>query len=298
MKRISKLFFCIAVCLTGLELTGCDKIVSLKKRSRWNFIKQVSLTQNMASRSAGWYNEKFAVSVGCKGKMYVIDGENSDWKESENNAEPVCCIDITNEGTVWTFGKEGKVQVTRNLGETWESVPSCLPFENQTCIDFADCFVGLVSSDCNIALTQDGGETWQNFKCNDLKDRILCVSCLADGSGYALTKNFELHFTEDKGENWKTKKIDALKDIAKDGELAACDFNFEDEMNGKMVASIFNKDGTNAIFYLSTNNGGEIWNTELVEKKIEGTVTNVLMSKAKNYISFVDMKGNVKLYRR
>ena len=45
-----------------------------------------------------------------------------------------------------------------------------------------------------------------------------------------------------------------------------------------MVASIFNKDGTNAIFYLSTNNGGEIWNTELVEKKIEGTVTNVLMA--------------------
>ncbi len=280
----------LAVTLLTLSFFSCGK------SEKWNFVKKTTLAQDMRSHFAGWYDEDLGISVGYAGKSFFYSPETEEWKKAENSSLCRYCLDICDKKTAWSGGNGNHVRVTRDSGKTWQNVNDCKLGSTHRSIDFANCHVGLVATDFKIALTKDGGKTWEVLKNEKFNGKILSVSVLEDGSCYGITKGGDLIFTKNKGSSWTITPVKKLKKASGDGELIACDVNFEDVNTGEMAVSILGS--KTKIVHFTTKNGGKTWSSCIVDNTIDGIVTDVLMSKNKNYISIVDANKVMKLYKR
>jgi photosystem II stability/assembly factor-like uncharacterized protein len=122
------------------------------------------------------------------GKVYsTYDGGITIEPLNLSNSTTLTNVDFVNEGVGWVVGENNLLQQTLNGGLDWYDETSPLQAFALSGLSFASMSVGAISASSSIAVTLDGGDSWEVAQIPNAFIRD--IEMLNEYSGYATTVN-------------------------------------------------------------------------------------------------------------
>lgn len=266
------ILFGIATLGFGLVSCGTSSEKEDSKKAKWSEVKV--LEEADSCYAAGFYSKDFGIRVGYSGATSYTTDSGSNWVKGINKSKCRFGLDIINEKIAFSCGNDGNVRKTTDGGANWSAVADFGPSVPLQCrhMSFISENEGLIAGPKNLGFTQDGGNTWKEIKTlpSDIGD-ILSIYYMKSNYGFVVDSNNKLYITSDGGETWTTKDLkvnDINNEIVK---TITVDMHFDDEKNGE----IYYLDTNNKLKAITTTDGGDTWNNEVMpDKEGEGLYLN------------------------
>lgn len=260
-----------AICITtiGLCLYGCGSNSSnIYAKGNWEIAKTLEIKQK--NNIGGFYNENYGLTVGYSGTIYYTNDGGENWNKSNNSSFCRFGLYIVNDKVAYNCGNGRHVRKTTDGGVNWKAVTDFGDSEPNHCryLSFIDENTGWIGSPSKVAITKDGGNTWNDIKLPDGIGDILTIDLVNENSGYLIDSNENLYITKDGGQTWNSKKLNVNNMNNTVYYTNGSYLRFTDEKNGVLFYE--NKDN-GAVKCAYTKDGGDTWK----EKNMpEADVTN------------------------
>ena len=147
-------------------------------------------------------------------------------------------------------------------------------------------------------LSTDGGETWTEFPLPDDLEiaNIVAILLRSSKDGYLLYEGGDLYVTAEAGQDWEKISLplghhDEMKLEAMEGSTLGA-IRFSDSENGIVIVSIFGA-GDSKVIALTTKDGGQTWQEEIVSTKMGTTY----LTRDGVYLTIVSITGKITVFR-
>lgn len=285
-----------------IESTSED--VPSSEISVWSKVSDFSITH--ASNIAGFLNDQFGITVGYSGEVHYSNDAGQTWLEGENSSMCLFCLDIVDENIAWAGGNGDNVRITRDGGKTWTEVSDVALGTTHSNIDFVDDTTGWIATLSKLAATQDGGQTWTEMALPEDGASIAAICLRTAEDGYLLTPEGMLFTTSDGGTTWSGQDlgladyhiVNQKQEVALNkSNIAIADISFSDENNGSIVFTSILSEGGYATYVLTTTDGGQSWESELLSD-IGINPAKVFLSGDSNFLTLSDFTNNTVVMKR
>jgi photosystem II stability/assembly factor-like uncharacterized protein len=230
----------------------------------WEKILQCTISHSV--NSIGFFNNTSGMSVGYSGECHYTTDGGKTWPRAENQSYCLYGLQIFNEENAWSCGNNGMVRVTNDGGNTWQEKTNC-GFVSQF-ISFVDTKTGWVAGGRNLAITRDGGITWNRLPVPSGIHSINGMTLVTEQNGYLLDldQGGTVAVTRDGGQTWITQKVGIPGTTFTNVTGApTATMGFTDENHGMIVTCLLEQKIEAAFL---TADGGKTWNMEKVSIKI------------------------------
>lgn len=197
----------------------------------------------------------------------------------------------------WSVGNGRNVRLTTNGGKNWTAVTDYNANGIQSYASFCDDQTGLVGSAVKFGLTVDGGNTWTDVKLpkEGMTIASLFLSCAEQF--YVLSDEGVLYCTGDGGKTYTEIPLNlgdiGLYDLKGNkgklivGRSPVNTMSFTDDKHGIicMLALGENKQEGYKVYVLSTEDGGETWDADIVGAEFGFIPTNIYISRDGSYLT-------------
>lgn len=219
----------------------------------------LAFNMNHATDYAGFFNEKYGITVAAYGEVHYTYDSGKTWPRAENSSLCRFGLDIVDEKVAWHCGNGGHIRVSTDGAKTWQQVTS---YQISHMISFIDAKYGWTANTMSAGETVDGAQTWKDLKLSRGIAAIAAIRVVAPKSGYLLDSNGKLYFTRDGGASWGVQSLGLEKDVTLlDIERAkGAVIRFRDAMNGIIVCAV----SAGKVIAAITADGGKTWSLETV----------------------------------
>jgi photosystem II stability/assembly factor-like uncharacterized protein len=224
-------------------------------------------TYKHAVSYAGFMDGSFGITVGYAGEIHYTTDGGATWPMANNTSWCRFGLEIVDDQVAWHCGNGGHVRKSTDGGRTWKVVTDFGGNEPNHCrfLSFLDDTTGWAATPSQLAVTNDGGETWQEIALPDGIGLVTAIELLTPQTGYLLGSNGNLYVTTDGGQSWTVQALDFMKNafIAKmPSPLAA--MRFTDAKHGMVVLPRGNADDGFYLWSAYTEDGGQTWQEDQV----------------------------------
>lgn len=258
--------------------------------SKWELIidkSKISGNVNIAQ----FVNEKKGITVGYDGEIHYTEDGGKTWPKATNKSACRYGVSAIDENTAVSCGNNGEIRISNDSGKTW-SPAGTFSSKNYYC-SFTDSKNGWVASSCNLAVTTDGGKTYNEIPLSKGINSISTIFLNKLGTGYLLNNEGKLFSTKDSGKSWSELGIlpsDGKLNILS-GTMQQAAINFSDEKHGLIF--IVTKDGSHNL--LRSEDGGINWKKEVLPESTSPYA--VTISPDSNYLTFTWGSGAVSVLK-
>ncbi len=173
----------------------------VKLGSSWKVIEELKYT--FPVYAMGFYNDKYAVTVGYGGEIHYTTDAGKNWPQATNKSYCRYGVDIVNDKVSYTCGNAGEVTKSEDGGKTYAQKAKFGDYVPDQCqmLSFCDENNGIIASYKRMAITNDGATTWTELK---VPAKILCIYMVTTTEFYFIGSDLNLYKTVDGGSNWET----------------------------------------------------------------------------------------------
>ncbi len=224
-------------------------------------------TYNHSVNYAGFMNQSFGITIGYGGEVHYTSDSGATWPLATNNSMCRFGLEIVDDQVAWHCGNGGHVRKSTDGGKTWQAVANFGPNEPNQCrfLSFLDGTTGWAATPSQLAVTSDGGTTWQDIALPEGILSVLAISLRTPQDGYLLGSSGKLYVTSDGGKSWAPQALEFTKDTFS-GKMPAplTAMRFMDEKHGVIVLSRGNANDGFYTWSAYTVDGGATWREDKV----------------------------------
>jgi photosystem II stability/assembly factor-like uncharacterized protein len=279
---------------TSADLENASEPVG-SANERWSLVADSTVTHSV--HYAGYLNAELGYTVGYAGETHYTEDGGQNWPKGENSSLCRFGLDIVDENIAWSVGNGRNVRLTTNGGKNWTAVTDYNANGIQSYASFCDDQTGLVGSAVKFGLTVDGGNTWTDVKLpkEGMTIASLFLSCAEQF--YVLSDEGVLYCTGDGGKTYTEIPLNlgdiGLYDLKGNkgklivGRSPVNTMSFTDDKHGIicMLALGENKQEGYKVYVLSTEDGGETWDADIVGAEFGFIPTNIYISRDGSYLT-------------
>ena len=297
MKLFWKSIGVFIVLLLTFSLAMADSPVN-----QW---EKVLETNESSSKTTGFLNESFGISVGNEGEIeYSVDGGQS-WQNGTNKAFTLAGLEILDPKNIWCCGDGAQVRASQDGGKTWQALADFGPpyFRQDTWRSFPDpvnskflsfinAQIGWIATPKRLAVTPDGGKSWRELKLPDGLKEITAISLCTPEEGY-LVEDIgpgKLFVTRDGGKSWSSQQLELKGEEIPKTFAPMTAVRFTDSQKGIIIT---NRKG-GKMWAIQTEDGGKTWN----EEAVPGRFGSLFLTHDGKMLTITGMYGDILVLRR
>ncbi len=261
---------------------------------QWRLVGEAPITHK--ATLAAFVDDRNGITAGYAGAMYVTHDGGKTWMPGANSSACRFGLEALPGGAAWTAGNLGHVRVSKDGGAHWTAAASFGRSEPRHArhFSFVDDRRGLIASQEELGLTEDGGESWASVAVPPKAGMLAAVSLSEEGGQLRirlLDENGDLWTSSDRGASWAKAPSPLRSPVFESLTAPRAALRFASSGEG-VLAVILDEAGPMGHVY-RTRDGGKTWAEEAAPGLKPSVLT--LSSDGKLLTSFDQY--TVRLYR-
>ncbi len=251
--------------LAALSLVLGLPLTTAAAPARWRLAGEAPVTHK--ATVAAFVDEQHGITAGYAGAVYVTQDGGKTWSPGTNSSACRFGLEALPGGAAWTAGNMGHVRVSRDGGAHWTTAASFGRSEPRHArhLSFLDGRRGLIASQEELAVTDDGGESWTKVAAPARAGMIAAVSLSEEGGATRLRlldENGDLWVSADRGASWAQAPSPLKVPVFESLTAPRAAMRFTAAGDG-VLAVIADEGGPKGHVY-RTQDGGKTWGEEVV----------------------------------
>ncbi len=231
--------------------------------AQWRLAGEAQITHK--ATLAAFVDDRNGITAGYAGAVYVTHDGGMTWTPGGNLSACRFGLEALPGGAAWTAGNLGEVRTSTDGGGHWTTAASFGRSEPRHArhFSFVDDRRGLIASQEELGLTEDGGESWASVAVPPEAGMIAAVSLSEEGGQLRirlLDENGDLWTSSDRGASWAKAPSPLRSPVFESLTAPRAALRFASSGEG-VLAVILDESGPAGHVY-RTRDGGKTWAEE------------------------------------